>query len=178
MSLPSPSFPACSAAPPGRILLRTFSPSAGACGAAALPIPPALLPIPTGAALEPVRDGQKHPIRTSHWRLTVTAYRGTVLNFGGWEGACCKTLPMPVVGGVAILGGCAAAVAAGVACIPAATAGGASIFTCWQVQKIFWDMQSCNILYELYTFFRYRTEYRAKLLNIASLSGSFYYILW
>lgn len=53
MTLPSPSFPACSAAPPCRILVRTFSPSGGACPAAALPIPPALLPMPTGAALEP-----------------------------------------------------------------------------------------------------------------------------
>lgn len=53
MNLPSPSFPACSAAPPCRILVRTFSPSGGACPAAALLIPPALLPMLTGAAFEP-----------------------------------------------------------------------------------------------------------------------------
>lgn len=52
-NLPSPSFPACSAAPPCRILVRTFSPSGGAGPAAALPMPPALLPMPTGTALEP-----------------------------------------------------------------------------------------------------------------------------
>lgn len=50
----SPSFPACSAAPPCRILVRTLSPSAGTCPAAALPMPPGLLPMPTGAALEPM----------------------------------------------------------------------------------------------------------------------------
>lgn len=63
MTVPSPSFPACSAAPPCRILVRTLSPSAGGCPAAALPIPPGLLPIPTGAALEPSNDKEhQHPI--------------------------------------------------------------------------------------------------------------------
>ena len=62
MTIPSPSFPACSAAPPCRILVRTLSPSAGGCPAAALPIPPGLLPIPTGAALEPSNDKEhQHP---------------------------------------------------------------------------------------------------------------------
>lgn len=59
MALPSPSFPACSAAPPCRILVRTFSPSAGACPGAALPIPAGLLPIPTGAALEPAKKQEQ-----------------------------------------------------------------------------------------------------------------------
>lgn len=59
MRVPSPSFPACSAAPPCSILVRTFSPSAGAWPAAALPIPPGLLPIPTGAALEPANNNNK-----------------------------------------------------------------------------------------------------------------------
>lgn len=55
MTVPSPSFPACSAAPPCRILVRTFSPSAGGCPAAALPIATGLLPIPTGA-LDPANN--------------------------------------------------------------------------------------------------------------------------
>lgn len=55
-TVPSPSFPACSAAPPCRILVRTFSPSAGAWPAAALPIATGLLPIPTGAALDPASN--------------------------------------------------------------------------------------------------------------------------
>lgn len=51
-ALPSPSLPACSAAPPGRILDNMLSPSMPGWPAAALPIPPGL-----GAALEP---GQKN----------------------------------------------------------------------------------------------------------------------
>lgn len=48
IGVPSPSLPACSAAPPGRILDNMLSPSIPGCPAAALPIPPGL-----GAALEP-----------------------------------------------------------------------------------------------------------------------------
>lgn len=56
LALPSPSLPACSAAPPGRILENMPSPSMPGGPAAALPIPPGL-----GAALEP---GQKY----SEWK--------------------------------------------------------------------------------------------------------------
>lgn len=55
--VPSPSFPACSAAPPGRILDNMLSPSMPGWPAAALPIPPGL-----GAALEP---GQRK--KEKHW---------------------------------------------------------------------------------------------------------------
>lgn len=48
--VPSPSLPACSAAPPGRILDNMLSPSMPGWPAAALPIPPGL-----GAALEPAQ---------------------------------------------------------------------------------------------------------------------------
>ena len=85
-SSPSPSFPACSAAAPGSILVRTFSPSAAAWGGAAPPMPPALLPIPTGA-LEPVRDG--------HTPRQESVHRGTPLCYwlggdrvGGVTDAC------------------------------------------------------------------------------------------
>lgn len=52
--VPSPSLPACSAAPPGRILDNTLSPSMPGGPPAALPIPPSL-----GGALDP---GQKNRI--------------------------------------------------------------------------------------------------------------------
>ena len=56
--LPSPSFPACSAAAPGRILER-MSPSAPGRPAAALPMPPGL-----GPALEPWgREGGADEVR-------------------------------------------------------------------------------------------------------------------
>lgn len=55
--LPSPSLPACSAAPPGRILDNTLSPSMPGWPAAALPIPPGL-----GAALEPGHKNRERKI--------------------------------------------------------------------------------------------------------------------
>lgn len=60
--LPSPSLPACSAAPPCKIFVSTFSPSAGGCCAAALPMPPALLPIPTAGAFEPLGTTKKQNV--------------------------------------------------------------------------------------------------------------------
>lgn len=59
--LPSPSFPACSAAPPGRILENTLSPSMPGWPAAALPIPPGL-----GTALDP---GEKTVSLKRQWTL-------------------------------------------------------------------------------------------------------------
>lgn len=59
--VPSPSFPACSAAPPGRILDNTLSPSMPGWPAAALPIPPGL-----GAALEPGQR-RKEKYWTENW---------------------------------------------------------------------------------------------------------------
>lgn len=54
VSAPSPSLPACSAAPPGRIFENMPSPSMPGWPAAALPIPPGL-----GAALEPGWRGER-----------------------------------------------------------------------------------------------------------------------
>lgn len=56
--VPSPSFPACSAAPPGRILENMLSPSMPGWPAAALPIPPGL-----GAALEPAQKNRRETER-------------------------------------------------------------------------------------------------------------------
>lgn len=97
MNLPSPSFPACSAAPPCRILVRTFSPSGGACPAAALPIPPALLPMPTGAALEPSR---KTKISMIHKTSQAILFLSDT-SLAWWYHT--QDSPMPVIGGVAIL---------------------------------------------------------------------------
>lgn len=59
-AVPSPSLPACSAAPPGRILDSMPSPSMPGCPAAALPIPPG-----RGAALEP---GPKNREKKKGWQ--------------------------------------------------------------------------------------------------------------
>lgn len=93
LNVPSPSFPACSAAPPCKIFVRTFSPSAGGCCAAALPMPAALLPIPTAGALEPlVKTKKKHNLCRP---MPPYAAEGKDL--------CGSDLPMPVSGGAVIL---------------------------------------------------------------------------
>lgn len=64
--VPSPSFPACSAAPPGRILENMLSPSMPGWPAAALPIPPGL-----GAALEPGQGKKRETLNSEprrDWR--------------------------------------------------------------------------------------------------------------
>lgn len=80
--VPSPSLPACSAAPPGRILDIMLSPSMPGWPAAALPIPPGL-----GAALEPwqgreekrmgVMKGQqtdRERMKCLHWFLYIDIF--------------------------------------------------------------------------------------------------------
>lgn len=88
----SPSFPACSAAPPGRILENILSPSIPVGPAAALPMPPG-----RGAALEPIPVSGGCP--------ALLAAMGAAL------------APMAVIGGVSILAIGDGAVPAGPVCL-------------------------------------------------------------
>lgn len=77
-SIPSPIFPACSAAPPCRIFVRTVSPSAGCC--AALPIPPG-----RGAAFEPEKNKEQMILFLDQTQVMNVPYFAEKLNYTNYS---------------------------------------------------------------------------------------------